>query len=103
MDCNSCKEHGTPQPVPYIAHESAMARNERTIKRLLVALIISILLMFASNAIWLYVWNSYDYVSEDSEVAYQQDGEGVNIIGNRNGVDFDGAVGYDTETEAYPN
>lgn len=52
-----------PEPVSYIVYESAMARAERHIKRLVVALIISILLMFASNAIWLYAWNLYDYES----------------------------------------
>lgn len=87
MDCNSCKER-QPKDVPYIVHESAMARNERTIKRLVIALIIAVFLIFASNVAWLYVWQLYDYSSE--ETVYTQDGKGVNIIGDRNGVDFNG-------------
>lgn len=101
MNESNISNHSTN--IPYIAHESAMARNERAIRRLVWALVIAILLMFVSNALWLWAWQSYDYTSEDSDVTYQQDGEGVNIIGNRNGVDFDGAVGYDTETQAFPD
>lgn len=82
MDCQNCKERKTAEPVPYIVHESAMARNERTIKRLVVALIVAVALIFASNAAWLYVWQLYDYASE--ETFYTQDGEGLNIIGDRN-------------------
>lgn len=40
MDCKTCKE--SRAVVPYIVHESAMARQERTIKRLWIALIICI-------------------------------------------------------------
>lgn len=42
------------KPVPYIVFEASQARQERHIKRLIVALIMSIILMFANNAIWLY-------------------------------------------------
>ena len=69
--------------VPYIVHESAMARNERHIRRLVIALIIAFIMIVASNLAWLYVWNSYEYVG-DSETTYSQDGEGVNIMGDRN-------------------
>lgn len=64
--------------IPYIAYEAEQARSERTIKRLIIALILSILLMFASHAIWLYAWCQYDYSSE--EATYSQDGKGINNI-----------------------
>lgn len=51
--------------VPYIVYESEAARHERTVKRLLEALLISILLMVATNLAWLYVWNQYDFSSEE--------------------------------------
>jgi hypothetical protein len=41
MNCDNCSIKGA-EPVPYIVHESAMARQERTIKRLWIALIICI-------------------------------------------------------------
>lgn len=73
--------------VPYIVHEAEMARSERHIKRLWVALIIGIIVIFASNAVWLWYVSKYDFESYD----YSQDGEGVNIIGDGNGVDYNGA------------
>ena len=49
--------------VPYAAYEGLQVRHERTVKRLIIAIIIAIM-MFASNMAWLYVWQSYDYESE---------------------------------------
>ena len=56
----------TKETVPYIIHESILARMERNSKRLLMALIIAILLLFASNAMWLYAWTQYDYSSDST-------------------------------------
>ena len=55
MACETCKgkEAHAPESVPYIAHESSMARMERQIKRLWIALIVVIAMLFASNAGWL--------------------------------------------------
>lgn len=64
--------------VPYIVYESSQARNERTIKRLIIALIMTIMLLFLSNAIWIHEWNSYEWDSE--EIVYTQDGRGLNSI-----------------------
>lgn len=84
MGCDACKktECKKPEsgPVPYIVHESAMARNERAIKRLVVALIVAIALMFASNAFWLLAWMQYDYTGEET-VVEALDGI-ANYIGN---------------------
>ena len=68
--------------VPYIVYESALARSERHLKRLVIALVIAIVLIFASNAAWLWAWVQYDYSGE--ETVYTQDGEGINIIGDEN-------------------
>ena len=85
MDCETCKQN-RPEPVPYIVHESAMARNERTIKRLVIALIIAVFLIFASNAAWLYVWQLYDYSSEQTTVEAE---DGIaNYIGNDGRIIF---------------
>lgn len=70
------------EPVPYGVYEMAQARNERREKRLWIAILLAVALLFASNAIWLHAWMSYDYVSETIEAS--QDGEGVNIIGGGN-------------------
>lgn len=72
----------SPEPIPYIAHESMMARQERTVRRLVIALFVAIVLMFASNAIWLYAWMRYDYVSSDSNVDIDGKDGIANYIGN---------------------
>lgn len=92
-NCDACKESKKSEPVPYIVHESAMARQERHIKRLVIALIVAIALIFASNAAWLYAWCQYDYSGE--ETVYDQDGEGLNIIGDRNTAGIYGTDGSD--------
>jgi hypothetical protein len=83
-NCDACKEIKKTEPVPYIVHESAQARNERTVKRLVVALIVLALLWFATIGIGVYAWMQYDYESEETVTEYKQDGEGLNIIGDRN-------------------
>lgn len=68
--------------IPYIVYEAESAKSERTIKRLIIALVICIFLMFISNALWLWTWQSYDYSSD--EIVTTVDGkDGVaNYIGN---------------------
>ena len=82
--CNSCGTDKAPASVPYVVHESTVARMGRIIKRQWIALIVAICLIFACNALWLCAWCQYDYSSE--EIVYQQDGEGTNIIGDSNEV-----------------
>jgi hypothetical protein len=73
--------------IPYIAYEGALARNERTIKRLIIALIITIILIFASNAVWLYAWMQYDYSSSESIIEQNaDDGGDTNYIGNNGDI-----------------
>lgn len=64
--------------VPYIVYEGTIARFERTIRRLIIVLAVTILLLFASNALWIYEWNQYDY--EDVTVDSQDRGN-ANYIG----------------------
>lgn len=87
MSCDTCKKD-SPGSVPYVVHEAAQARGERANKRLVIALIVAIAMFFASNALWLWAWMSYDYTGEETVVT--QDGEGLNIYGDRNMTDFYG-------------
>jgi hypothetical protein len=66
--------------VPYIVYEAEAARHERTVKRLIIALIISIVLIFASNAAWLWFFNQFDITSEEVTVDGTQKGN-ANFIG----------------------
>lgn len=81
-----------PESVPYIVFESELARQERHAKRLWIALVTAIATILAVVYIFIWYLNQYDFVS------YDQDGEGVNIIGDMNGVDYGGpAIAYDDE------
>ena len=82
--------------VPYIVYEGEMARQERHVKRLVVMLAVMLVLFFASNMAWLYVWNQYEYVDETIEAS--QDGSGVNIVGGED-VNY-GSDGSDTQEKA---
>ena len=74
--------------IPYIVHEGSMSRMERILKRLVLALVIAILLLFASNCVWLYAWMQYDYSSSESTETVTVDGkDGVaNYIGNNEDI-----------------
>ena len=65
--------------VTFIVFEATCTRFDCIIKRLAIALVVCILLMFASNAIWLYAWMQYDYTSEATTT------ETVTVDGN-NGI-----------------
>ena len=97
-NCETCKNaKSAPENVPYIVHEASMARMERQIKRLWIAVIVAVCLLFASSAIFAYAWLQYDYSSE--ETIYQQDVEGTNIIGDSNEVDNYGAESDNSEAQ----
>ena len=71
--CNNCVEKA-PTNVPYVVHESAMARAERVIKRQWIAIVLLICMLF--SAFGLFVW----YESQFETVSYEQDGEGINNV-----------------------
>lgn len=71
--------------VPYIVYESAQARSERLIKRLIIALVLSVVLLFASNVIWVYEWTQYDYTSETTETVTVDGKDGVANYANNGG------------------
>lgn len=93
-DCKSCKENRqNVEPVPYIVHESAMARQERTIKRLWILLIIVFSAFVISNSIW--IWYENQFVEESWTYEATTDNGGTAIA---NG---DGEVYYNGEGESY--
>jgi hypothetical protein len=68
--------------VPYIVYESEAARHERTVKRLIVALIVTICLLVASNMAWLYVFNQYDFTSTTTEITTDEGNTNLLEAGN---------------------
>lgn len=84
------------EPIPYFVYEHTMARFERTIKRLIIVIIVAVIALFASNMAWLYEWNSYDYadVTVDS-----QDGGNANYLqAGASGVINNGSSGSQEES-----
>lgn len=67
--------------VPYIVWESAQARHERSEKRHWIAHIISFFALVVVVIGFLLYLNQYDFEA----YSYEQDGCGINIIGDRNG------------------
>lgn len=78
-DCTACKEaRRHVEPVPYIVHEAAMARLERTIKRLWVLLLVVIALFVATNAGWLIYESQFEIVETSTEIEQDTSGSGNN-------------------------
>ena len=93
-NCETCKKvQSVPENVPYIVHESSMARMERQIKRLWIALIVAVCLLFASSAIFAYAWLQYDY--ESYEITSDGDSN-ANYIGQDGNI-YNGSIGESEE------
>ena len=74
--CNSCRTDKAPASVPYVVHESAMARAERTQKSLVWVIVLLIVLLVGSNIAWIAYENSFDDMTETYTV--EQDGADTN-------------------------
>ena len=95
-NCETCKKvQNSTESVPYIVHESSMARMERQIKRLCNSLIVAVCLLFASNAAWLYCWMQYDYESYSYEVSSDGDSD-ANFIGQGGNI-YNGSDDFGAE------
>lgn len=68
--------------IPYIVYESSMARAERHARRLVIIIIMTIVLLFVSNGLWLYNWSQYDYAGETETVTVDGGNGTANYIGN---------------------
>ena len=91
MSCETCKNKTTtPESVPYIVHESAMARMERTNRRLWITIILLIVMLVGTNGAW--IWHESQFTDIVTTIEAEQDGSGVNIV---SGGDLD----YGAESE----
>ena len=94
-NCSNCKnENVNPEAVPYIVHESAMARAERSAKRLWVVIILLIVMLVATNGAWIWYESQFETVVTNTE-EYQVEqntedgGNNSSIIENGEVVDGD--------------
>ena len=89
MNCETCTHR--PDPVPFAVHESAMARQERTIRRLWILLLVLVVLLVGSNALW--IWYESQFEDVTTEVEMENESGFVSYIGR------DGDI-YNGETES---
>ena len=83
-DCESCKsKNPQSKDVPYIVHEAELARAERSFKRLWAAIILLIVLLFGSNAGWLYYESQFEETATTIEAEAD---DGGNAVANNNGM-----------------
>ena len=78
--------------VPYFVYEGEQTRMERINKRLVAVLIIVLLALVFTNAMWLYSWTQYDYAGEESVVTVDSRNGVANYVGN------DGYIMYGTDS-----
>lgn len=107
INCAVSDEAAQGDKISYFIFESVQARNERTIKRLWILTIILVILLFVSNALWLWFFSGANLESYE----YEQGDSGINIIGDENKeVTYNGAKSENTqdnsdewsEAEIYP-
>ena len=87
--CNGCgTDTKAPASVPYVVHESAMARAERHTKALIWVIVLLIVLLVGSNGAWLWYENQFEVVEETTETIITQD----NADGYNNYIGNDGDI-----------
>lgn len=87
--CNHCGTNNAPASVPYVVHESAMARAERHTKALVWVIVLLIVLLVGSNVGWLIYEAQFEVVEETTtETTVTQD----NADGYNNYIGNDGDI-----------
>ena len=79
--CNNCGIENTNVNVPYVVHESAMARSERHNKRLWIVILVLIGALIASNLAWIIYENSFEDYIITQEVEQDADNGTNNFVG----------------------
>ena len=80
MDCETCEtckdKRSQAEPVSFAVFESMKATMERTVKKLWIVLIISLLFLFGSNAAWVYYESQWEVFETTVEAEQTTDGGG---------------------------
>ena len=79
--CNNCGAEKTPATVPYVVHESAMARAERHSKRLWIVVLVLIGALIGANLAWVIYENSFEEYAITQDVEQDADSGTNNFIG----------------------
>lgn len=65
--CNSCGTENLNVNIPYVAHESAMARSERQSKRLWIVILVLIVALIGTNLAWIIYEAQFETVETTTE------------------------------------
>ena len=95
--CNNCNTTENPNVVvPYVAHESAMARSERHNKRLWIVILVLIGALIASNLAWIIYENSFEEVTTTTEEYYDVE-QDADCGGDHNSIINGGVINGEAE------
>lgn len=81
--------------------ELEVARHERTERRLIWCWIITVIIAIIAVVIVDNNWRTFISESDITSYSYDQSGEGVNIVGDSNGVDTNGATREDKKNQTF--
>lgn len=71
------------ETVSYLVYESSQTRLDKIIHRLIIGLVVTVALLFATNVVWMYMWSQYDFIADEVTVSNT---EGITtFVGNDNG------------------
>ena len=82
-------------PVPFIAWESDMVRNECREDKNRIITIVLIICLSISNMAWLYVFQSYDYTSTTETYTTESTDGGNALINKEGSVNINGESKHD--------
>lgn len=86
-------EEHRPDNVPYVVYSDTVANYHWIIRKLVIALVVSCILgllaTVGSNMAWLWVFQSYDYSTEETVTTVDSEGDGIaNYTGGNGGVNI---------------
>lgn len=84
-ECKGCSEHNKVADIPYIVHESAMARMERQLKRLWITILVLIVLLVGTNGIWIWYESQFEDVVTTTTTIEADATDGGSAIANGDG------------------
>ena len=87
MDCTNCTRQVDYPPVPFVVHENLRAHMDLHARRLVRVIVLLIVLLVGSNALWLWHDSQYAVDRTITEIEQDTDGGGNNYVvgGNFNG------------------
>lgn len=85
MECEKCN-----LSVSYVVHESALARAERTIKRMWITCLVLIALLVVTNAMWIWYNSQFEDVTTQISSEAVADNGGNAVVNDNGEVNING-------------